>query len=90
MTGTMGTNATVLGVSAGAATAEQLARSATSAAADGREVAGILVADPEPTDRTTGRIPQPPRPSRPHQHRRQSQEYSVPQRQKETITEIKR
>jgi capsular polysaccharide biosynthesis protein len=90
MTGTMGTNATVLAVSAGAATAEQLARAATSAAADGREVAGILVADPEPTDRTTGRIPQPPRPSRPHQHRRQPQEYSVPQRQKETITEIKR
>ena len=29
-----------------------------SAAVDGREVAGILVADPESTDRTTGRIPQ--------------------------------
>jgi capsular polysaccharide biosynthesis protein len=54
----MRTTATVLGVSAGAATAEQLARAAVSASADGREIAGILVADPEPTDRTTGRIPQ--------------------------------
>jgi len=64
--GTPGTTATVIGVSAGVATAEQLARVATSAAADGRQIAGILVADPEPTDRTTGRIPQPPRPP---QHR---------------------
>jgi len=53
----MRTTSTVLGVSAGAATAEQLARAVTSAAASGREVAGILVADPEPTDRTSGRIP---------------------------------
>ena len=53
----MRTNATVIGVSAGAATAEQLARAAVAAAADGREVIGILVADPEPTDQTTGRIP---------------------------------
>lgn len=51
------TTATVLGVSAGAATAEQLARVATAAAIDGREIAGILVADPDPTDQTTGRIP---------------------------------
>jgi capsular polysaccharide biosynthesis protein len=62
--GTMRTTATVIGVSAGAATAEQLARVALSAATDGREIAGIFVADPEPTDPTTGRIPQPPR--RPH------------------------
>jgi capsular polysaccharide biosynthesis protein len=53
----MRTTATVLGISAGVATAEQLARAVTSATADGREVAGILVADPEPTDRTSGRIP---------------------------------
>jgi capsular polysaccharide biosynthesis protein len=59
--GTMRTAATVIGVSAGAATAEQLARVALSAATDGREIAGIFVADPEPTDPTTGRIPQPPR-----------------------------
>ncbi len=59
---TMRTTTTVLGVSAGATTAEQLARTASSVAADGREIAGILVADPEPTDHTTGRIPQQPRP----------------------------
>jgi capsular polysaccharide biosynthesis protein len=59
---TLRTTATVLGVSAGAATAEQLAKAAASAAADGREIVGILVADPEPTDRTTGRIQQPIRP----------------------------
>lgn len=51
------TNATVLGVSAGGATAEQLARAATAVAADGREVAGILVANPDPSDPSTGRIP---------------------------------
>ena len=43
---TMRTTTTVLGVSAGATTAGQLARTASSAAADGREIAGILVADP--------------------------------------------
>ena len=48
---------TVLGVSAGAVTAEQLARVAASAAADGRQIAGILVADPDPADHTTGRLP---------------------------------
>jgi capsular polysaccharide biosynthesis protein len=51
------TSATVMGVSAGAATAEELARAAVAAAADDREILGILVADPESTDRTTGRIP---------------------------------
>lgn len=57
MLGMARTATTVLGVSAGAATADQLARAATAAAVDGREIAGILVADPEPTDKTTGRIP---------------------------------
>jgi capsular polysaccharide biosynthesis protein len=61
---TMRTTATVLGVSAGAATAEQLARAALSAAAADREITGILVADPEPTDHTTGRIPQHAQPAR--------------------------
>ncbi len=61
---TMRTATTVLGVSAGAVTADQLARAAMSAAVDGRELAGILVANPEQTDRTTGRIPQLPRPRR--------------------------
>lgn len=56
MTGAMHTTATVLGVSAGAATAEQLARAASSAAADGCEIVGILVADPDPTDYTSNHI----------------------------------
>jgi capsular polysaccharide biosynthesis protein len=57
----MRTAATLLGVSAGATTPSQLARTAMSAADDGREITGILVANPESTDRTTGRIPQWPR-----------------------------
>jgi len=52
------TTATVLGVSAGVATAEQLARVAVSAASDGRDIAGIIVADPDTADHTTGRLPQ--------------------------------
>ena len=76
----MHTTATVLGVSSGVATAEQLARVAVNADADGREITGILVADPEPTDHTTGRIPQLSRPA----HRRQ------PTRLKGITTEITR
>jgi capsular polysaccharide biosynthesis protein len=56
--GTMRTTATLLGVSAGAATADQLARMAVSAVSDGREITGILVADPDSADATTGRLPQ--------------------------------
>jgi capsular polysaccharide biosynthesis protein len=48
----------VLGVSAGAATADQLARVVASAAADGRHIAAILMADPYPADPTTGGLPQ--------------------------------
>lgn len=59
---TMRTTSTMLGVSAGAATADELARVAVSAAVDGRDIAGILVADPDPADRTTGRMPQLARP----------------------------
>jgi len=51
------TTATVLGVSAGGATAEELARVASASAADGRDIYGILVANPEAGDQTTGRIP---------------------------------
>lgn len=57
MPGTMRTDTTVLGVSAEAVTADQLARVAASASADGRGFAGILVADPDPADPTTGRLP---------------------------------
>ncbi len=56
--GTMRGNATVLGVSAGAVTAGQLAHFAASAGSAGRRITGILVADPNPTDPTTGRHPQ--------------------------------
>ena len=55
---------TVLGISAGAATAEQLAGVAVSAADDGRQIDGILVADPDSADHTTGRVPQLARPAR--------------------------
>jgi capsular polysaccharide biosynthesis protein len=71
LAGTMRTTVTLLGVSAGAATAEQLARVAVSAASDGRQIAGIIVADPDPADHTSGRLPEaaPPghrrRPTRP-------------------------
>lgn len=54
----------VLGVSAGAATAGELARVAASAAADGLEITGILVADPDPADATTGLAPDVSRPGR--------------------------
>jgi capsular polysaccharide biosynthesis protein len=59
---TIRTSATVLGVSAGAVTAAQLAGVAVSAAADNRQIDGILVADPDPADTTTGRVPQLRRP----------------------------
>jgi capsular polysaccharide biosynthesis protein len=51
------TTATVLGVSSGGATAEELARVATAAAAGGRSIHGILVANPDAGDQTTGRVP---------------------------------
>lgn len=57
MPDTFRTARSVLGVSAGTATSEQLARAAAAAAAADREIFGILVADPEPGDQTTGRIP---------------------------------
>ena len=80
MPDTMRTNATVIGVSAGAATAEQLARAAVVVASDNREITGILVADPDPDDQTTGRIPHLDRPVR---HRR-------PSRLRGIVTEIRR
>lgn len=63
--------ATVLAVSAGAATAEQLARVALNLTSAGVDISGILVADPDPGDRTTGRLfqlgqPAGPRPTAQH------------------------
>jgi capsular polysaccharide biosynthesis protein len=63
VTGTTRATTTVLGVSAGAATAEQVARVAASAAAAGRDITGIFVANPDPDDYTTGRLPQLARPT---------------------------
>jgi capsular polysaccharide biosynthesis protein len=77
---TVPTTMTVLGVSAGAATAEQLARAATAAATEGREVFGILVANPDPGDQTTGRIPRLAPPAR----------SSQPTRVNDVQTEIRR
>ena len=61
---TMRESMMILGVSAGAATAEQIAQVAVAVAARGRGIAGILVADPEPADHTTGLVPQLARPTR--------------------------
>jgi capsular polysaccharide biosynthesis protein len=63
---TMRAATTVLGVSAGAATDEQLIAVAVNATTNGCQIDGILVADPDPDDRTTGRVP---RLSRPAQRR---------------------
>lgn len=62
--GTTPMGTTVLGVSSGAATAEQVARLAMAAAAHGGEVTGFLVADPDPTDRINGRLRRPVRQER--------------------------
>lgn len=48
---------TVLAVSAGAATADQLARVAIAAADGGQPLKGIFVANPDSDDQTTGRFP---------------------------------
>jgi hypothetical protein len=77
---TMRTTTTVIGVSAGTTTAEQLARTAVSAAVDGREIAGILVANPDSSDHTTGQVPRLARPAR---HR-------MPTRLNGITTEIRR
>ena len=55
---TMRATTTILGVSAGVVTAEELARVAVSAAGDNRQITGILVANPDSEDHTTGRLPQ--------------------------------
>ena len=80
MPDTRRSDATVIGVSAGAATAEQLARAAVVAAADGREITGLLVADPDSDDQTTGRIPHLMRPA----------QRKLPNRLRGIVTEIRR
>lgn len=50
------TAVTVLAVSSGTATAEDLARAAVIADETGRLLAGVVVADPDAMDRTTGRL----------------------------------
>jgi hypothetical protein len=74
---TMRATATVLAVSAGVVTAEQLARVATSAATDGRDIAGTLVANPDPADHTTGRVPELSRPVHRRMPTRMTGEYAV-------------
>jgi capsular polysaccharide biosynthesis protein len=51
------TTTTVVAVSAGAVTAEDLARLAVAADDADRAIDGIVVADPDPSDRTIGRVP---------------------------------
>jgi capsular polysaccharide biosynthesis protein len=80
MPDTMRADAAVIGVSAGAATAEQLARAAVVAATDGREITGLLVADPDSDDQTTGRIPHLVRPA----------QRRLPNRLRGIVTEIRR
>jgi capsular polysaccharide biosynthesis protein len=70
---------TLLGVSAGVVTAEQLAQAAMAAVDVGSRVAGILVANPEPGDDTTGLAP-----SRERQPQR-----GVPMRVNGVVTEIR-
>jgi capsular polysaccharide biosynthesis protein len=77
---TMRTTTAVLAVSPGVASADELARVAVSAAIEDRDITGILVANPEPDDNTTGQIPQLVRPA---QHRR-------PSRVSRLTTEIRR
>jgi capsular polysaccharide biosynthesis protein len=55
------TAATLFVVSSGSATAEDLARAAVAADDSGRRISGVIVADPDDRDRTTGRLLQPDR-----------------------------
>lgn len=80
MPATMRTATSLVAVSAGAASADELARVAVSAAIDDRDITGILVANPDPDDNTTGQLPQLVKPAR---HRR-------PARVSRLTTEIRR
>ena len=61
---TVQTATNLLAVSSGAASADELARVAVSAAIESRDITGILVANPDPGDTTTGQIPQLVKPAR--------------------------
>jgi hypothetical protein len=52
------TTNTIVALSAGTVTAEELARVAVAAAADDRTIDGLVVTDPDLTDRTIGRVSQ--------------------------------
>lgn len=56
LAGTARTTNTIIALSAGVVTAEELARLAVAAAADDRDIDGLVVTDPDPTDRTIGRV----------------------------------
>jgi capsular polysaccharide biosynthesis protein len=58
LAGAARTTSTIVALSAGTVTAEELARLAVAAAADDRTIDGLLVTDPDPTDRTIGRVSQ--------------------------------
>ena len=58
LAGSERTTNTIVALSAGTVTAEELARLAVAAAADDRNVDGLVVTDPDPTDRTIGRVSQ--------------------------------
>jgi capsular polysaccharide biosynthesis protein len=58
LAGTARTTSMIVGLSAGTVTAEELARLAVAAAADDRTIDGLVVTDPDPSDRTVGRVSQ--------------------------------
>jgi capsular polysaccharide biosynthesis protein len=58
LAGTTRTTNTIVALSAGMVTAEELARLAVAAAADDRTIDGLVVTDPDPSDRTIGRVSQ--------------------------------
>jgi capsular polysaccharide biosynthesis protein len=58
LTGDVRTTSTIVALSAGTVTAEELARLAVAAAADDRTIDGLVVTDPDPSDRTIGRVSQ--------------------------------
>jgi capsular polysaccharide biosynthesis protein len=56
--GAQRTTNTIIALSSGVVTAEELARLAVAAAANDRNIDGLVVTDPDPTDRTIGRVAQ--------------------------------